>query len=278
MFLELAIADAYAASFANRSEKFIISHNDITTYPSPDDRQDSIGRYTGITQSNIAIARMLVRDHSWVTEYLASSLLTTYKRDPRKGYGDKLDRLLRKSQDGRILLEHIDPFCDLDNPAIRAMAIGRRSTPEKVFKASMAQAAITNNHPDSLNAAIAVALMCHFFIYNLGEKERLKDFLNIYIVTDWLQASELSNQSLITTKTAIELVIKHQSLSELLQHCISLDRDSDCVAAIAIAAASCSQEYQQDLPQSFSDDLENDTEYGRDYLIDLDRKLRFAHK
>ena len=278
MFLELAIADAYAAGFVNCSENFINNHNDITAYPSSSDRQDAIGRYTGITQSNIAIARMLILDRSWATEYLANSLLTTCKRDPREGYGDELDRLLQKSQSGNKLLQQIDPFMDLDNPAIRAMAVGKRSTPKKVIKASMTQAAITNNHPDSLNAAIAVALMCHFFIYNLGKKERLKDFLNIYIVTDWLQTSELSNQNLITTKTAIELVIEHQSLSELLQHCISLGQHRNCIAAIAVAAASCSQEYQQDLPQSFSENLENDTEYGRDYLIGLDEKLQLTHR
>ena len=46
----------------------------------------------------------------------------------------------------------------------------------------------------------------------------------------------------------------------------------DTVAAIALAAASCSDEIQQDLPDHLSADLENDA-YGRDYIIALDRKL-----
>ena len=274
MFLELAIADAYAAAFDRRSQEFVASHNNIAVNSSSDDCQDSIGYYTGITQGNIAIAKMIIQGHPWVKEYWANSLLTTYKQDPRTKYGDKLTELLRKSKDGSELIDNLDPYSNIDEPAIRAMPIGKCSTPERVFKASMVQAAMTNNHPDSLNASISVALACHYFIYNLGKKERLKDFLNIYLVTDWLQSSERFGQNLLTAKIALELVIKHHSLTQLLQHCISLNQNSDRVAAIAVATASCSLEYQQDLPQFLSDSLENKSEYGRDYLVELDKELK----
>jgi hypothetical protein len=48
--------------------------------------------------------------------------------------------------------------------------------------------------------------------------------------------------------------------------------DVDTVAAIALGAASCSSEYEQDLPTNLINNLEQG-QYGREYLIDLDRKL-----
>jgi hypothetical protein len=48
--------------------------------------------------------------------------------------------------------------------------------------------------------------------------------------------------------------------------------DVDAVAAIALAAASCCPDYAHDLPAALVGGLENGP-YGRDYIIDLDRKL-----
>lgn len=44
------------------------------------------------------------------------------------------------------------------------------------------------------------------------------------------------------------------------------------MAAIALAAASCSDEIAQELPLHLTKTLENG-EYGRDYIIELDNKL-----
>ena len=49
--------------------------------------------------------------------------------------------------------------------------------------------------------------------------------------------------------------------------------DVDTTAAIAMSAASCSSEIKQDLPANLINGLENG-QYGRDYLIELDRRLR----
>ena len=46
----------------------------------------------------------------------------------------------------------------------------------------------------------------------------------------------------------------------------------DTVAAIALAAGSCSAEIAQDLPAHLFDELEN-SQYGRDYIRLLDTQL-----
>ena len=63
------------------------------------------------------------------------------------------------------------------------------------------------------------------------------------------------------------------SLSKILKKCIDFTGDVDTVATIALGAASCSSEIKQDLPKNLFNDLENG-KYGRDYLIELDKKLR----
>lgn len=61
-------------------------------------------------------------------------------------------------------------------------------------------------------------------------------------------------------------------MSKLLTDCIAFTGDVDTVAAIALAAGSCSREIQQDLPAHLIDALENGP-YGRNYLIELDKQL-----
>jgi len=61
-------------------------------------------------------------------------------------------------------------------------------------------------------------------------------------------------------------------MSSLLQDCIAFTGDVDTVAAIALAAGSCSQEIQQDIPSHLIAGLENGV-YGRDYILELDKQL-----
>jgi ADP-ribosyl-[dinitrogen reductase] hydrolase len=66
--------------------------------------------------------------------------------------------------------------------------------------------------------------------------------------------------------------MKGDRLSEILRESVAFGGDVDTVAAIALAAASCSSEIEADLPEVLISGLENEA-YGRDYLIELDRQL-----
>ncbi len=280
MLFELAIADAYSQQWNNCSQEFIRERNDLSSYSIDADDEVTPGYYTGITQLNIAIAEMLVLGHPLVKEFVANSFVVMFKRDPRQGYPDRFASLLDKVSNGDEFIRNIDPYSSQDNYLIRSISLGILSTPARVIKATIAQTALTHNNPDDIGSSVAISLMSHYFIYRLGKKARLQDFLSIYLSTEWLQGEkkQITNSSLITSALAIDAVLNHHSLSELLKNCIEMTSgyrsatDINYVTAIAVATASCCDEYEQDLPPSLVDNLET-TKYGKNYLIELDRQL-----
>lgn len=66
--------------------------------------------------------------------------------------------------------------------------------------------------------------------------------------------------------------MSNDRMSAILRTCIDYGGDTDTVAAIALGAASCYEEIEQDLPQQLYDKLENGA-YGRDFLIGLNSAL-----
>ncbi len=76
----------------------------------------------------------------------------------------------------------------------------------------------------------------------------------------------------MTVRAAITSFMRNNSLSEILKSCIAWGGDTDTVATIALAAASCSKTIKKDLPESLINGLENG-KYGKVYLIWLDKKL-----
>ena len=68
---------------------------------------------------------------------------------------------------------------------MRACPIGIFPTIEKVIENTTIQAAITHNTPDGIKAAIAAALMFHYFIYQLGLKQNLGNFLEKHVPGEW---------------------------------------------------------------------------------------------
>ena len=274
MLLELAIGDAYGAGFEYASPELVERYNDLSGYVQHPRHQLKPGCYTDDTQMSIAIAETIIAQEPWTPEVLASRFVETFKRDPREGYSSKLYQFLLRVQDGRELLESITWTSDKSGAAMRAAPMGVFPTVEKVLEAATIQAAITHNSPDGINAARAAALMSHYFIYKLGSKSELGKFLEEHVVGEWSNPwqGEVRSKGWMSVRAAITAVMRNDSLSELLKDCIAFTGDVDTVAAIALAAASCSEEIAQDLPEHLIAGLENDS-YGRDYITALDRKL-----
>ncbi|MCT7995018.1 ADP-ribosylglycohydrolase family protein [Laspinema olomoucense] len=273
MLLELAIGDAYGAGFEYADE--MILENTLTQYVQHPRHQISPGCYTDDTQMSLAIAETLVSGEPWTTLAVANRFVTAFKRDPREGYSPKFYDFLLQIQDGADFLAKINVRSDKSGAAMRAAPIGVLATPEAVMEATTLQAAITHNTPDGINAACAAALMAHYFIYNLGSKLNLGEFIETHIPGyQWSEPWEgpVKTTGWICVKAALTAIARNHSLSGLLQDCIAFTGDVDTVAAIALAAASCSPEITQDLPQTLIDTLENQT-YGKDYIIELDQKL-----
>jgi ADP-ribosyl-[dinitrogen reductase] hydrolase len=76
----------------------------------------------------------------------------------------------------------------------------------------------------------------------------------------------------MSVRAAITAIRQSDSLSGLLRRCVDFTGDVDTVAAIALAAGSCSDELSHDLPDHLVTGL-GAGPYGRDYLISLDQRL-----
>ena len=272
MLLELAIADAYGAGFEYGHE--MIVNNDLSRYVEHPRFRLIPGTYTDDTQMSIAIAEVIVALVPWTPEVLADSFVKAFKRDPREGYARNFYHFLVEIQDGQEFLTKIRPDSDKSGAAMRAAPIGIYPTAEKVIEATTIQAAITHNTSDGINAAVAAALMSHYFIYRLGAKRKLGQFLEDCVSGEWSKPWEgkVKSKGWMSVRAAITAVMRNDTMSELLQDCIAFTGDVDTVAAIALAAGSCSEEIRQDIPNHLVTGLENGA-YGRDYLIGLDKQL-----
>lgn len=274
MLLELAVGDAYGAGFEYASPDLVRRYNNLSGYVQHPRHQIKPGCYTDDTQMSLAIAETLVEREPWTPEVLAHRFVTTFKRDPREGYSSRSYNFLLQVQDGQQFLSGITWTSDKSGAAMRAAPIGIFPTIEKVIKAATIQAAITHNTPDGINAARAAALMSHYFIYKLGSKKELGKFLDARVAGEWSQPwqGKVESKGWMSVRAAITAVMRNNSLSELLEDCIAFTGDVDTVAAIALAAGSCSEEIKQDLPSHLIETLENSS-YGRDYIINLDKQL-----
>lgn len=274
MLLELAIGDAYGAGFEYAEPEFVIAYNDLSGYVQHPRHRLKPGCYTDDTQMSLAITETLVAGEPWTPEVLAQRFVTAFKRDQREGYASRFYEYLLNVQDGRQFLDGINWTSDKSGAAMRAAPIGVLPRVEKVIEATRVQAAITHNTPDGINAAIAAALMSHYFIYKLGSKRELGKFLEAHVPGEWSQPwqGKVKSKGWMSVRAAITAVMRNDSLSELLRDCIAFTGDVDTVSAIALAAASCSEEITQDLPTHLIVSLENGS-YGKDYIIALDRQL-----
>lgn len=276
MLLEIAIGDAYGAGFEYSDLELIRSRNNLEGYISHPRHQLRPGSYTDDTQMSLAIAEALLSGKEWTPLLLADKFVEVFKRDVRAGYASRFYDFLLKVQDGKQFLAEIRPDSEKSGAAMRAAPLGILPTLQEVKEKTILQAKLTHDTPLGIAAALAAALMAHYFIYKLGPKAELGKFLDEQI-TDYKGWSEpysgkVGSQGVQSAHAAVTAVIQHDSLGEILKACIAFTGDVDTVAAIALGAASCSTEVAQDLPEHLIDTLENG-KFGKDYILALDEKL-----
>ena len=290
MLLEIAIGDAYGAGFEFVSRDFVYANNNLQYVTHPNISSANLdlfrmgeevihpremhGRYTDDTQMSIAIAEVIAKGSSWTKEVLAESFVDSFKRDQRTGYAGGFYEFLCNIKDGQDFLEHIRPNSDKSGSAMRAAPIGLFPTVNEVVKRCTLQASITHNTPDGIAAANAAALMVHYFVYDKGPKLQLGNFIKTYVSGDWDKpwSGFVSVKGIECVRAAITAVVESDTLSEVLKRCISFGGDVDTVAAIAMGPASCCKYIEQNIPDNLVNGLENGP-YGREYIIDLDKKL-----
>ncbi len=274
MLVELAIGDAYGAGFEYSPNRMIREQNDLSGYVQHPRHGIRPGCYTDDTQMSIAIAEAIVSGESWTKENLASRFVSAFKRDPREGYARGFFAFLQEVRDGVEFLEEIRPESDKSGAAMRACPIGVYGAIEGVIERSTVQASLTHNTPDGIAAAVAASLMSHYFIYNLGPRSDLPHFIADHVPGEWAVPwkKKVGAKGTMSVRAAITAVAANGSLSSILKECVAFTGDVDTVAAIALGAASCTQEVEQDLPEILFENLE-DGRYGLAFLSRLDGKL-----
>lgn len=283
MLLECAIGDAYGFGFEYADVNLPL--NDLTRYVQHPtyglEEGITPGRYTDDTQMSIAVAEMLV-NREFMNEYtLAHKFVETFKRDRRKGYSKEFQKILEGCGHGLDLLARIRPASNKSGAAMRAAPLGVLSNREAVVEHAIIQANVTHNTPEGRWAAVAAALMSHYFLHTDHPKRELAQWIRIWCVqagdtTDirWAEpwVGKVGALGWMSVRAAMTAIVQHDSMSEILKACVAFSGDVDTVSAIALSAASCSREIQQDLPQSLINGLENGP-YGADFLRALDKKL-----
>jgi ADP-ribosyl-[dinitrogen reductase] hydrolase len=274
VMVELAVGDAYGACFEFADPAAVEAGNDLSGYPVRRDSAVRPGSYTDDTQMSLAIAETIVADRPWTPQTLADSFVEVFKRDPRVGYTRWFDQFLTRIDSGAQFLAEISPLSDKSGAAMRAGPIGVFADISQVLAYAQRQAALTHRTPGGTDPACVAALMTHYFLYQLGPKAELGQFIEDHVAGDCTTPWQgpVGSEGWMCVRAALTAIHDSRSLSELLYRCVAYTGDVDTVAAIALAAGSCTFELAHDLPQHLVTQLENGT-YGREYLSRLDQQL-----
>jgi ADP-ribosylglycohydrolase len=275
MILEVAVGDAYGASFEYSHLGHIEKHNTGVYYSKHPRHNIPPGWYTDDTQMTLAIAEALLSDERWTKESLANRFVEVFKRDERTGYSGGFYKILKQVNTGRELLEAVSGNSDKSGGAMRTTPIGLCETLAEVKRKTIIQASVTHNSVDGIDAALATSYMVYYFHKDLGEPEGLPGWLGEQL--DWRWAApwigKVKTKGWMSVRAAITAVTRNLSMTELLMDCVNFTGDVDTVAAIALGAASLSPDYDQDLEESLILGLEN-MAYGRSYIQMLDARLK----
>ena len=76
----------------------------------------------------------------------------------------------------------------------------------------------------------------------------------------------------MSVRAAITSILRIDSLSRILKSCIAWGGDTDTVATIALAAASCGKEFEKDIPDGLLKGFEKGA-FGMFFIKGLDKKL-----
>ncbi len=300
MLLELAIGDAYGASyefFSKNREDF--QKLDFTKYienPNGDFSTVSPGNYTDDTQMSIAIAELLLCGKGYNKENLAESFVRCYKRDPIPGYAGGFQKFLDFIGSGEEFLEKIKPYSERNGAAMRSLPLGFVKDPQKVIDYAKINASLTHDTPKGIASSVAIALMAHYNIYNKGlddlNSHLFSEIKNIDVESfDYFkkvknmrgldskllfgEKDELKGvpcDGMRTVGAVMHILSNYSNAKDVLLESVKLGGDTDSTASIALGLFSINNKID-DLPEFLSRDLINN-KYGKDYLINLDEQLK----
>jgi len=277
LLLEIGVGDAYGAGFEFASKEKVQTHNDLTQYHEHE-LGIQAGHYTDDTQMSLAIAELLIGKTNWTRENIADKFVECFKRDERKGYSKGFYAFLRSIDSGAELLEKMKPHSTRNGAAMRSAPLGYTADIGELLSMAELQASLTHDTVIGIRSSQAVALASHYFVYNLGAKENLTEFVSEYSKYTWSDnwAAPVACCGEETVNALLTVLKSSESLRDVLVKSVGFCGDVDTVAAVGLGIASLSEEYNPGLPDFLLSDLENG-QYGKDYLaaigIQLNEKI-----
>lgn len=275
MLVELAVGDAYGAGFEFRNSLYVRAFNRVDRYRRPALTYSHRGGcYTDDTQMTIAVAEAMLSGEPWTPELLADHFVRAFQRDPRIGYAPRFYKFLQSVDDGADFLARIRPGSERSGAAMRAGPIGLLAEVASVLEKAEIQARVTHDTPAGVASAQAAALMVHYFAHKKGAPEKLAEFVAAEVPGPWERRwrGRVSMEGMACVHAAITAAAAHRSMRDLLRACVAYGGDVDTVATIALAAASWSDSYAQDLPEVLIDGLEQGP-HGAGFLRELDHQM-----
>jgi ADP-ribosyl-[dinitrogen reductase] hydrolase len=274
MILEAAIGDAYGAGFEFREMEFIIENNHLDKYHPHGLYTEIYKCYTDDTQMALALAELLLETDDWDEEKVANKFVEVFHRDKRRGYSDRVYNALDASKNGLEFMKVLNRGSNGNGSAMRAYTLGYIPEIPKLLEFARIQAVVSHDTEEGIICAKRIALIVHYYIYNIQDVS-LVEFLNMFlpIQNEFEIASPIDMHGYPTTNAIINIVSKANNMRDCLLDCINYGGDTDTVAALSMAILSVKEQVDRNLPQFLFDDLENG-EFGKDYLMDIDTKLK----
>lgn len=209
MLIELAIGDAYGAGFEYTPAAFVQANNTLAGYVQHPRHNIMPGAYTDDTQMTIAVVEAMLSNEAWTPHLLAHHFVNAFKRDPHEGYASGFYGFLQEIQDANEFLARIKPYSQKSGAAMRAGPLGLYPTIPEVIERTTLQAEITHNTSGGRRSAVAAALMTHYFVYQLGPKAQLNEFLQEHVPGPWLNSwhGKVRSPGLKSVHAAIAMVM-----------------------------------------------------------------------
>lgn len=280
MFMGILIGDAYGAGFEFNNSMLVYNNGqkfyDHPSFMASDGSEKPLksGRYTDDTQMSIAVAETLLGNSLSQLDF-ANNFVNCFKRDPIKGYAKGFYQFLLLQQDGNDFIKNIKPDSTRNGAAMRSVPIGFIKDVDKLKEVCMTQASLTHNTKIGIDSSIITALMSNYFLYDIGTKKHLLDYLKSHFPEypfENVWTKPVPCNGISTVLAVSTAIMSTDTLQDTMIKSVSFGGDTDSVASIACGIQLCNKNAHN----NFNDELLrtcDNGEYGLNYCLNLDEKL-----
>lgn len=281
MLIETAIADSYSIpwEFVSDPHKHGLV-NDLRTYQQ-NPRYTTLGasRYTDDTLRAIILARVVLSGDVTNAQAYITEMQKIYESDQRDGWSHRFQQYL---QDNRRKSAR-DFMAGLKRGNTNGSLMG---TPvlgfipeEQIMLVAAGVQALATHAATTIPYAQMMAAASHWFIHRGGDRagllaymEEITGFEVPIVRSD--NPKDMTARGTVGAVMSLLLDPQNTSLMELLHTAVRLGGDTDSIAALTIAIASCSNEYKADLSEELFLGLEGGDPQVRINLDLLEQELR----